>query len=215
MRSLPRGRCAGALGALLVVLLGGCTSTTAPEGYLELPIRAAEEAYGGWATVDYALEDGERIPERERNARVHGELLAVTADSLFVLRPAGDPGARRENIVGDDPYRHRMSVRAPEDTVIVLPRDRVLRVQLTGYQTPASEPAVWTTLGTISTLSHGFLLVLSAPFWIVAGSAISASYSREGETKYPKKDWNSLRTFARFPQGWPSGLDRRVLRARH
>jgi hypothetical protein len=64
------------LGVSLVLLLGACFHTTAPEGWLPTPAVAQQEAFGGWIRVEYT-DGGART--------VEGELIAAGADSLHVL----------------------------------------------------------------------------------------------------------------------------------
>lgn len=70
--------------------------------------------------------------------------------------------------------------------------------------------AAWTLLGTLSTASHGFYLILSAPLWLVTGitNTVSASYDGRYAEDYPGVTWwQSLSKFSRFPQGIPREVD--------
>jgi len=115
---------------------------------------------------------------------VQGELLAATTDSLFVL-PL------------DGPFH-------------AVARPTVTELQLTAYDANWGYLGVWTALGTLSTLSHGLFLPLSAPVWIIGGSVATSSQSRRPVFTNPPLE--TLRRFARFPQGLPPNLARDQLR---
>ena len=70
---------------------------------------------------------------------------------------------------------------------------------------------LWTLLGTLSTGSHGFFLILSAPVWILTGTVAAVNQSRQPVLTYPRQGWAGWRAYARFPQGLPPGLARAAL----
>jgi len=116
-----------------------------------------------------------------------GELLGLSGDQLYLLT---------------------------SDSILAVPLDRVERARLEGYDPGRGTLPIWTLAGTISTISHGVGLVISAPVWIIGGSAATASQSRQGRMDYPKKEMDpgKLAMFARFPQGIPMGLDLHALK---
>lgn len=123
--------------------------------------------------------------------RAAGELLAVDPDTVFLLSPG--------------------------DTLIAVPRDRVLRGRLAYYDAQIWAPSLWTAVGTMSTLSHGFVLLVSAPVWIVTGTAATASQSHRPIIDVRRNDgteWRVVGRYARFPLGMPVGVDRRGLRGK-
>jgi hypothetical protein len=61
----------------LLVLLGACFQSTAPEGWLPIPEVAQREAYGAWIRVEHRQGAETQV--------VEGELIAAMADSLHVL----------------------------------------------------------------------------------------------------------------------------------
>ena len=124
-----------------------------------------------------------------RPSRVEGELLAVQGggDSLYILTARG---------------------------AIAVATSTVRKAKLTGYDSQSGQLGTWTFLGVLSTASHGFVLVISAPVWILSGSLASASQSHQPESVYPKVGWDAIRRYARFPQGLPAGIDLTVLRAK-
>lgn len=176
MRSLSRR--SGAVACLLALLTAGCASVPAPKDWLPTPEASAYEAFGGWLEAEYG-------PKRERQ-KVEGELIAVTADSLYVL-------------VRND--------------LVSVPKATVRTATVAGYDNHAARLGTWALLGTLSTLSHGAGLIISAPVWVLSGIIATASAARAPLTRYPDRAWEALATYARFPQGLPPGLDRSRLRA--
>jgi len=118
---------------------------------------------------------------------VEGEFIAVEQDTVFVLTIRGLTGI------------HQADISAAE---------------LTNYQPNAGWLAVWTLLGALSTPSHGYFLVLSAPLWIITGSVSTAAQSHAPQKRFPRRSWVELRPYARFPQGLPPGIDRNRLRGK-
>ena len=117
-----------------------------------------------------------------RRNTVHGELIAATSDSVHVLT---------------------------SDSLVAVPTGSVVAGTLTAYDAQHGTLRLWTVLGAVSTLSHGFVLVLSAPVWAIAGSLATASASKTPRVE--STDPLLLRMYARFPQGLPPGLDVRTL----
>lgn len=73
------------LSILLFVLIyvGGCSKarTTAPRGWLPSLSTAQHESYGGWITVRYHTGDS--------GGEVHGELIAINPNQIFILTEQG------------------------------------------------------------------------------------------------------------------------------
>jgi hypothetical protein len=95
------------------------------------------------------------------------------------------------------------------DQLIVTPHERVSDLDVYAYDVTVGGVAGWGLLGTLSTISHGFFLVFSAPVWIVTTIAASASHSgsaHKGYVNNGRGDWSELTKWARFPQGMPPGL---------
>jgi hypothetical protein len=81
---------------------------------------------------------------------------------------------------------------------------RIQKAVVVGYDGQEGPMAGWGLLGTLSTLSHGFVLILSAPIWLLT-TAIAAN----AETNAAQIDggpWTSMRKWARFPQGMPETM---------
>jgi hypothetical protein len=160
-----------------------CAATRGPSGYLKPAEITQREAHGGWITLFLA------------KVRVDGELIAVGADSVFVLMPTA---------------------------LRVVPRDSVRSAILGGYHSQKGGPAGWTVAGTVGTLSHGLVLGATAPLWIITGSLLTASISRaplisvsrDMRPDEARARWAAIATWARFPAGMPAALDRATLRSR-
>jgi hypothetical protein len=116
---------------------------------------------------------------------VQGELIAIDTDTIHVLA---------------------------DGRLVSLARATVCCAELTTYRMDLSELQIWSAIGTVSTLSHGFVLIVTAPIWALAGTLATSSASYA--PRVASTDPVVLRPFARFPQGIPPGLDRATLRSR-
>jgi hypothetical protein len=113
-----------------------------------------------------------------------GELIAVHADTVYVLN----------------------------DSLVAVARDSISAAALFGYDAQWDKLALWTTLGGLSTLSHGFGLVLSLPVgWLLGGTSAVSSRARQPRLQYPEDGWVALSQYARFPAGLPPSLPRALL----
>ena len=164
-----------AVGVGLGLALVACAGNTAPAGFLVTPRLAQTEAYGGW--VELLVTGG---------VRVDGELIAVTADSVWVLGTAS----------------------------VVVPVASVRQGKLTTTNAEVGNVAGATGLGVVSTISNGILLVFTMPLWIIVGTAAGSSQSYAPERRVPPLHWAELNGFARFPQGLPDGVSLASLRAK-
>lgn len=147
-----------------------------------LPACAANPAPEGWRPPAQEAErtvQGGWIVVKWRagdvKQRLEGELIAVDEKRLDVLTASG---------------------------LRSVPREQVGGLKLVGYGTEGTSLGLWTLLGTVSTLSHGGFLLLTAPLWLIAGTAAAVGESNAGFAK-PEE----LAKYARFPQGLPPGLD--------
>lgn len=119
-------------------------------------------------------------------AGVEGELLAAEEQRLVVLGREGVIEVRRDA--------------ATTIVVDVLPR-----------RTSAAVAVV--VVGTLSTLSHGAFLLLSAPVWLIGGVAsVGLTVGEERWRFLPQSE--ALRDYARFPQGLPLGWPQEGARPR-
>jgi len=156
----------------LALVLSGCAHSGAPAHWLPAAVEAQAETHGGWVVVHL----------KDRSER-RGELLAVDADSVFVLA---------------------------DSTCVALASADMAHAVVTGYDAQAGTLRIWTTLGALSTLSHGYVSVITLPTWLIVGGTVTALQSHAGRVDVAT--WEQARIYARFPQGLPPGLDRAALR---
>lgn len=84
----------------------------------------------------------------------------------------------------------------------------VADARLEVYRNNWSTPAGWGALGAVSTVSHGFILGISAPIWGAAGATASTAQSKTGFYRIPSGlSWAQATMYARFPAGMPDGVD--------
>ena len=112
---------------------------------------------------------------------IEGELLAATQEGLAL---------------------------ATERGVEAVPAGSVRSVEVRVLPSHSGAMAAWTVAGTLSSISHGVLLVVSAPVWLIAGIGSAAGAEGRG-VETSAFDAGLLSQYARFPQGmppgWPSG----------
>lgn len=161
------------------VTCAACARNSAPDGWLPKPAEAQATAYGGWIELTY--QDG------DVTRRADGELIAVSADSVWVLN---------------------------ENQGLVIPTTAVQRGKLTAYAAQTGTMSIWTAVGTLATISNGAFLIFTAPMWIIGGTLATAGESRAPQRNSPPLAWVDLAPFARFPQGVPDGIEVTALQAK-
>jgi hypothetical protein len=159
------------IGLAATLACGACAHSSAPRGWLPAPAAAQASAYGGWIELTYH--------ERGESRRTDGELIAVTADSVWVLT---------------------------DTQGVVIPTSTVEHGKLTAYAAQPGTLRAWTVLGTLATISNGGFLVFTAPMWLIGGSLAVGAESRSAERAHPPLAWPGLAPYARFPQGLPEGV---------
>jgi hypothetical protein len=113
-----------------------------------------------------------------------GELIASQNDSVFILTGLG---------------------------LKAIAWEQITRAKVTMYDSKANQIGIWTSLGTLSTMSHGWFFLLSAPVWITTGTIFWITQSYKPQLKYPNKSKEDFRKYARFPQGLNESIDRTTL----
>lgn len=110
---------------------------------------------------------------------LQGELLAASEDTLYVATAGGGVAVARSSIVDGRVFGYDAGVGSITGAVL---------------------------LGTVSTISNGYFLILTAPMWLIGGSIAAGSQSRQ-----PVRDASAppgvLQPWARFPAGLPTGFD--------
>lgn len=117
----------------------------------------------------------------------HGELIAINKGKLYLLGYEG---------------------------LIGIPTEKIHRVKIFLYKSKEQTIEYWALLGTLSTISHGYSLIFSAPVWIISGIICAIGESKSGVLEYPEHSWEEIRKYARFPQGIPEGIDLSSLKLR-
>ena len=83
------------------------------------------------------------------------------------------------------------------------------RVKIFFREAHSGGHGAWTGLGALSTLTHGFFLIVTLPLWLMAGIPASLDASTADVVAHPDS-FDELYRFARFPQGlppnWPGRL---------
>lgn len=177
--------------------LSGCGMTMAPENWLPEAGDRALDPYGGWIemTVSPDRPDGKRRD-------IEGELVAIDADSIWVL-----PCLKVRPRDYDSRYHRRPSV-LHWQPVIAISTDRIRKAEVEGFASRPENATGLATLGVFSTLTHGFFLIFTAPVWMLGGSALSFNQADLAREKWAgPESVEALGRYARFPRGWPRGLD--------
>jgi len=164
-----------------LLLAAACAYNPAPEGFLPGPSEAAHDVYGAWIEVWVPVVG-------RRDTTIAGELIAVSADTLWIL-----PDTSR---------------------VAAVPTRAVRNGQVARYRSGAGSVAGFTALGIVSTLSNGAFLLLTAPAWLITGIVASSNEAHAPLRDVPPLAWAQLAAYARFPQGLPPGIDLGEIRPR-
>jgi len=111
---------------------------------------------------------------------ISGELIAVSNDSVFV-------------------YRLRLM------KFEVLDIREIDSAKIVIYRKRSYAPIIkWGILGTLSTISHGCWLIITAPSWCLGTLIALRIQAREQNVVgYPDKDFTYLARFARYHKGLP------------
>jgi|GEM_PF-2311781 len=158
----------------LALLLSGCAISRSPRGYRADAEHMQNDLRGSWTVV--------KTLDR---SRIQGELLAVNADSLYLLTAEQD--LRR------------------------LAWGEVDKARLEAWKTRTGSLLGWQAAGTALAVGHGWWGLITLPLWHLTGSAVTGSYTFDPILKVPGKSWADLQPFARFPGGLPVGLRTRDL----
>jgi len=136
-------------------------------------------------SIEFVQRDGHGgwiVVELRGGAELSGELISVETAGLQVL------------------------TLTPRLGLAFVPKANIVSATLWPWETEYGRPLVWGGLGAASTISHGFLLVLSAPIWVLTATITAGIESRASQLEYPGDGWDQFSIWARFPQGLPAGL---------
>jgi len=99
--------------------------------------------------------------------------------------------------------------------VLMIPMSTITFASVDFHDKETGKFAGWTVAGSLSTVTHGFWLILSFPAWILFGTISTVGVSHLGSEEESNPDqawWQKVTKFARFPQGLPPSLDVKSLR---
>jgi len=97
------------------------------------------------------------------------------------------------------------------DGVRTVPLIEIERARLTGYHVDQTVD-VWTFPGVLLTATNGWLLAVTAPRWLLTGTLSTHDVWSKAKSSHPRRSWEDLRLYARYPAGWPAGLDPATVR---
>ena len=117
-------------------------------------------------------------------AQLVGELIAISKDSIYIVN----------------------------ESFYAIAQSDIKSARMVIYESNSVDMGGLVALGTLSTISNGFYLILTAPMWIIGGSIASGKRSFEPIVDYPKQELSHFTPYARFPQGLPKGIDRSQIR---
>ena len=167
-----------------ILILSGCGAIRIPANYAHNPQELKKVITGSWTEVKLKSKD---ITGNETT--FSGELIAIQADTLYILDDLGLHGIHRNNI---------------SEAVVYM------------YMNKSGKYAIATGLLYIPDIvaaivmgQPGFL-ILGIP-WILTGSIITVAEGTNHSNflNYPySNQLPDLKKFARFPQGMPAGIDR-------
>ena len=164
----------------------GCATSYAPDNWLPNTDQIQKEAYGGWLTL--YISDYSGTENYGTPAITSGEFISSDSNNVYLLTV---------------------------DNLLTINKSEIQEAILELDDKNTGEYAIWTTLGTLSTLSHGMFLTVSAPLWIIVGSSAASGESlrdRYVEELPAAIYWDKVQKFARFPQGIPPDLDLKELK---
>lgn len=115
-----------------------------------------------------------------------GELIAAKDQSLEVLTQGG---------------------------LVEVQRVDIEEATLAAYHSQHGQLTLWMSLGTLSTVTHGWFAVITAPLWLITGTTAKEYERRAALRYYPDVSLAEFATFARFPQGRPLNVTPKSLGA--
>lgn len=135
------------------------------------------------------------LPEKNKiDQQAYGGWITVHKTDKTVLRG--------ELISVSDSGLYVMSI----EQLVFAEKDSISKAKLGKYE-ESNPVAAWGLLGTLSTLSHGFGLIFSAPVWVLTSTMMASSYSHNKIIEYPENKLADFRIYSRFPQGLSNQID--------
>lgn len=161
-----------------MVIASGCAATHQPARWSKGVADMPENVYGSWIWLTL-----KKTSPAQEAVSFGGELIAVSADSVYVAAPA---------------FR-------------ALPRRSIAKARLAAYDASPEEAGFATFIGSTLTLSNGVYLLFTWPMWILGGTAATIAHSFAPVIDYPSDTFEEMSAFARFPGGLPPDLERSTI----
>ncbi len=154
---------------------------------------------------------GSRFNTRGSSEAVRSAAVARSPDEVFghTVRVTIPPMRLFGELIGcDDDWLY---VRVHEESRSAWQRIHWSENPAVDVELPSYGPGLlaWTIIGTVSTLSHGFYSLISAPVWAIVGSI---STTTGWNPRLGLESCRSARPYARFPQGMPASFTERFER---
>ena len=163
----------------LCILAIACVRNPTPNLWLPTAAESQTQAFGGWATVTW--------PAKPKPPALHGELIAVGPDRLWILADSG---------------------------VQEVAKSAVESVVVDGYRQDVGPVVKAWTLGSVLAITNGYWSVFTIPIWAAAGSHALREAWSYARVQFPSQPWEAMSRYARFPQGLPAGVDLRAIQAK-
>ena len=119
-----------------------------------------------------------------RSAYLYGELIAFSKDTVFIAN----------------------------NTFHTIALSDIKSGRIASYQSNYLSMSGLVALGIISTLSHGYFSLLTAPLWLIGGSITTAVRSHEPIVDFKNDEYSGFSQFARYPQGLPPAMNRQQIK---
>jgi hypothetical protein len=144
---------------------------------------------------------GHHVPNERRPSQ--DEAVTSGRGAYSYLELAGKRHQTGELIAADN---DRFWILTDEPRLVTVPVASVEHAWFGVYRTNEGALGVWTTLGSLSTISHGAFLIISFPVWLLVGLPSTVAEGNRGVVAYPATKLSVVRRYARFPQGLPPGV---------
>jgi hypothetical protein len=143
------------------------------------------------------IPDPQEVPENPRGCWIELETKVDKIYGEFI-------GLSEENVYVEVQFGKKL---------YAVPRDEVKKARIVVfYPDGTGYLGLWTLLGVLSTLSHGWGLILSAPIWLLFGIPSMIGRSYEPVFSYSKKELDKMSIYARYPQGVPMEIRQKATR---
>ena len=175
---------------IMLTLFFGCAPSYAPQYWLPEKNELNKDVYGAYIYVVYYEEQSYDDRDKKNifyseigDSDCRGEFIAVGNDSIVILQH--------------------------NDSLMYIAKNTISYALIERVNNPTGSYSLWTVLGLISTVSHGFALSATAPVWTIVGigTISGVSWKDIDSENYPQEFWWKEKSkYARFPKGLPINL---------